>query len=138
MLPQPPQISPTEAKTAAESRLTLARRRNVCYVCFVVWCVCVRECFAVLLIVIEQESSGVAAGTRRASRRRCFVVSCRLPFARYHAIACLGFPPLLRCPVNDVGIGWVGCCAALCRVVVCYLISFAALRMVRYDNRMCK
>jgi len=32
--PKPPRISPTEAKTAADSRLMLARRRNVC-VCYI-------------------------------------------------------------------------------------------------------
>ena len=32
----------------------------------------------ILLIVLERESSGVAAGIHRASRRYCFVVDCRL------------------------------------------------------------
>jgi len=45
-------------------------------ICSWVFCVCV--CFEVLLIVYEQESSGVAAETRRAILRYCFVVACRL------------------------------------------------------------
>jgi hypothetical protein len=65
---------------------------------------CVR--MIVLLIVCGQESSDL---------RCCVVVACRclsLALARYVAIACLGFPLLFRRSIIDVGLGWVGCCAA--------------------------
>jgi hypothetical protein len=71
-----------------------------------------------LLIVCVQENSGL---------RCCFVVTRRhflLALARY---ACLGFPLLLRCPSDDVGLGWVGCCAALRLAVVHYLTSLTVI-----------
>jgi len=54
----------------------------------------------------------VVAEAPRAGFRSC------LRLARYVAIACLRFPLLLRRPVSNVGLGWVGCCAARCRVDV--------------------
>lgn len=72
----------------------------------------------------------MVAEAHRAGLRSCFVVARHLRLARYVAIACLGFPLLLRRSGNDVGLGWVGCCAALCCVVVRYLMSFAVLRIV--------
>ena len=74
----------------------------------------------------------MAAGTHRASLCSYVVVDFRLRLARYVAIACLGFPLLFRRSGSDVGLGWVGCCAAFS--VVYYLTSLAVLRIVRYDN----
>ena len=54
----------------------------------------------------------MVAEAHRAGLRSCFVVARHLRLARYVAIACLGFPHLFRRSINDVGLGWVGCCAA--------------------------
>ncbi len=56
---------------------------------------CVRVCVVILLIVFEQESSGVAAGTRRASlrrllRRRLSLAPCTL--CRY-SVSRISSPP---------------------------------------------
>jgi hypothetical protein len=67
----------------------------------------------------------VVAEAHRAGLRSCFVVARPLRLARYVAIACLGFPLLLRRSDSDVGLGWVGCCAALYRAVVRYLTDLA-------------
>ncbi len=72
----------------------------------------------------------MVAEAHRAGLRSCFAVARHLRLARYVAIACLGFSLLLHRSGNDAGIGWVGCCAALCCVVVCYLTNFAVLRIV--------
>jgi hypothetical protein len=90
----------------------------VLYVCFVcMFCMYVLYvCFVILLIVFEQESSGMVAGTHRAGLCSYVVVDFRLRLARYITIACLGFPLLFRRSVSDVGLGWVGCCA--CRHVL--------------------
>ena len=74
------------------------------------------ECFC--LSHVSRRRALVVAEAPRAGPRSCVVVICRLRLARYVAIACLRFPLLLRRPVNDVGFGWVGCCAARCRVDV--------------------
>ena len=73
----------------------------------------------------------MAAETHRANLRRLLRSRLRLRLARYVAIACLGFPLLFRHSVSDVGLGWVGCCAAF---VVYITYSLAVLRIIRYDS----
>ena len=67
---------------------------------------CVRVCVVILLIVFEQESSGVAAGTRRASlrrllRRRLSLAPCTLCC---YSVSRISSPP----PPFGRRMDWVG------------------------------